>query len=191
MTNTKQILRKQFLAKRLSLSKTEVGTASSVIAKRLQGLKEAKTASVVLVYLAVNNEVETRSLVNWLFASKKTVVMPVFNSASKSYICAEFSGWGNLAEGPYGILEPARVSAVDPRFLDLAILPGVAFDLKGARLGYGKGVFDKLLRGTNCKKIGLAYDFQIVEDLPREKHDLVMDVVVTEKRVLKISKVQP
>ena len=67
--------------------------------------------------------------------------------------------------------------------MDVSIIPGVAFDKKGVRLGYGKGVFDRLLAKSQAFKIGLAYDFQIVDELPREKHDLVMDIVESEKKV--------
>lgn len=180
-------IRDQILAMRLSLSRKPVEIASEVILDKLLDLKEVKKAGVVLVYMAINNEVDTHGLVERFIPQKKTVLVPAFDQITKSYVCTNFPGWEYLAEGPYRILEPERIMAVDPRLIELAILPGVAFDLKGTRLGYGKGVFDKLLSDTDCIKIGLAYDFQIIDDLPREDHDLVMDMVVTEKRIIKPS----
>ena len=125
---------------------------------------------------------------------------PGVSKVSMGYAFAEFTGWQNLEKGPFGILQPIHNRGNKPGLelhykpglrnsfeenIDLAIIPGVAFDKHGVRLGYGKGVFDKLLADSKAFKIGLAYDFQIVDELPREKHDLVMDFVVTESRVIR------
>ena len=87
-----------------------------------------------------------------------------------------------MRKGKFGILEPtSKVSLVDP---DLVVVPGLAFDLHLHRLGYGKGYYDRFLKSTSSYKIGICFDFQIVEKIPNESHDQKMDEVISEKRIL-------
>lgn len=82
----------------------------------------------------------------------------------------------------YHILEPKKKTAIiDPKSIDLYIVPGIAFDRNGYRLGHGKGYYDRLLAGINVPKIGLAYSVQVVAELPRSSYDVPMTMVVTEE----------
>ena len=210
----KSELRKQFLAKRQTLKKSYVEQSSRIIVEKLFAEIKKLAPTNVLVYLAFNNEVDTTEIINRLIASGKRVFLPKYDPANTpgvkperypentpgvenafEYVFAEFTNWQNLEEGPYGILQPS-LSSRHPELarpersrrvsgsIDVAIIPGVAFDKKGTRLGYGKGVFDRLLAKSKDFRIGLAYEFQIVDTLPKENHDLVMDMVVTENRLI-------
>ena len=91
----------------------------------------------------------------------------------------------NLKEDKYGILEPTKdIEAMNKNELDLVIMPGLAFDTNGGRLGYGGGYYDKYLQkiAGNLSKVALAYDFQIVQEVPKEEHDIKVDYIITEKR---------
>lgn len=179
----KVTLREEYLRMRRGLRKEEVLEKSSKISKKLLKLPILKTAKIVSAYLPLNNEVETKPIIDFLIKEDKRVFVPQF--ANYEYRFCEFKDWNDLEEGPLGILQPKTQDSISADLLDVAILPGVAFDLRCMRLGYGKGVFDQLLEGSKAYRIGLAYYFQIVEKLPREKHDLVMNVVVTEKRIIR------
>lgn len=178
----KVALREEYLSMRRGLHKEEVLEKSSEICKKLLKLSIFKTARTVSVYLPINQEVETKPIIDSLIKEGKRVFVPQFRRSE--YRFCKFKSWNDLTEGPMGILQPKMQETISPKFLDVAILPGIAFDKKSVRLGYGKGVFDRLLANSPAIKIGLAYDFQIVEKLPWEKHDLVMDLVVTEKEIL-------
>lgn len=178
----KAALRKEYLRLRRNLRREEGLEKSAKIYQKTLKLAVLKTAQIISIYLSVNNEVETKPLIDFLIRSGKGVFVPQFKDYG--YRFCKFESWDDLEEGPLGIMQPKTDKIIRAESLDVAILPGIAFDQKGVRLGYGKGVFDKLLEGSKAHKIGLAYDFQITEELPREKHDLVMDIVVTEKRVI-------
>ncbi len=93
----------------------------------------------------------------------------------------------DLAHGAFGVMEPSGRDLVAPAQLDLVVVPGVAFDRSGYRLGYGKGFYDRALHDTTAKTVhvGLSYEFQLVGALPAEKHDIGMDLIVTEEHILR------
>ena len=176
-------LRKSFVTKRLSLDQTEILKKSQKISKLVLELPQVKNARKLAIYLPVKNEVETQRIIDELITNGNRVYLPKYFSPWKKYDFVKFSGWTNLEKGPFGILQPKSVEVASSLQIDVAIIPGIAFDKNGVRLGYGKGVFDQLLSGLPAFKIGLAYDFQIAKKLPGEKHDLRMDIIVTEKGV--------
>ena len=193
------------LTKRQALEKNFVGEASQIITESLLGEIKKLAPANILVYLAFGNEVDTREIINHFVKSGKKVYLPTYDNKTKTYVFSRFNGWDKLETGPHGILQPSLSSRhpepgpepfVPNSFrdldsgssisgsIDVAIIPGVAFDKKRVRLGYGKGVFDRLLVISKAYKIGLAYDFQIVDRITGEQHDLVMDKVVTESKVI-------
>ena len=102
-------------------------------------------------------------------------------------ILSYINDWNDLSTGAYGILEPREIKIALPEDIQVAIIPGIAFDKKGYRIGYGKGYFDRLLPKMNALKIALAFDFQLLDELPREKHDVKMDMIITDKRILRLN----
>ena len=111
----------------------------------------------------------------------KDVSVPKTNLTEKRFDICKLEYWDDLAEGEFGVLEPKYVKLVEK--VDLVIVPGVAFDIRGHRLGYGQGFYDRVLPTLNCPKIALAYDEQVLVELPREDHDARMDMIVTDKRI--------
>lgn len=182
---SKTYLRKLYLGKRLKLSPAKIEKKSSQIAKNLFSIDKIRDKRNFSVYLPINNEVDTKFIINNLLKKHKNLYCPYFSKVDNAYYFTKFKDWKNLEKGPHQILQPANFKKVDPAIIEVAIIPGIAFDLQGTRLGYGKGVFDRLLAGSKAIKVGLAYDFQIVDEIPREEHDLVMDTVVTEKQILR------
>lgn len=178
-------LREIYLNKRRRLTRRQIEGKSRKITQKVLGLVQAWAKSNISLYLPINNEAETGEIIKKLERLGATIYLPSLQKEKEAYCFVPFNGWSNLEEGPYSILQPKVADPIDPKLLDVVILPGLAFDKKGVRLGYGKGVFDKLLKASGALRVGLAYEFQIVDELPGEQHDLVMDLVVTEKNIYK------
>lgn len=182
--NNKQTLRKIFTEKRKSLSADWAAQKSKIISQKLLGMEEIKSKNNFSLYLPTNNEVDTKEVIRKLSELKKTIFLPRYFENGK-YHFVTFSSFESLEVGPYGILQPKNPKIVDSSQIEVAIIPGLAFDKKGVRLGYGKGVFDRLLKESDSLKVGLAFEFQVLEEIEAELHDLRMNVVITEKRILK------
>jgi len=179
----KDNIRKELKKIRNNLSKEYVLDKSKIIERYLFELKEFKKSSTVLFYVSYNNEVFTHDMIKRCLGEKE-IVVPISNTKNKTLILSKLENWENLHEGPYGILEPRKIIEVFPENLDLIIVPGVGFDEKGNRLGHGKGYYDKLLQKTNAKKIGLAFECQIVNQIPTDENDIPVDMIITEKRII-------
>jgi 5-formyltetrahydrofolate cyclo-ligase len=143
-----------------------------------------------MVYLAFRGEVETSRIIEDCLGRGVVVAAPLTLRADRRLVPLRLEGRaGELRKGAYGILEPdpARCSPVAPESLDLVVVPGVAFDERGGRLGYGGGYYDRFLRRHAAGAIwaALAFEIQIVlEPLPLDAHDVRMDLIFTESRVL-------
>ena len=186
----KQELRKNLLEIRGKLSEKDVFEKSDSIKDSLFGMREFKEANSVLFYVSYDNEVYTHDMIKECMARKKRIVVPVSNKKNRSLILSKLDKWNDLNIGSYGILEPRvdKIKEISIDEIDLIVVPGVGFNERGRRIGHGKGYYDNLLK--NSKKamhIGLAFEFQIVERIPVEKHDISVDKVVTEKRIINCS----
>jgi 5-formyltetrahydrofolate cyclo-ligase len=119
-------------------------------------------------------------------AALKLVLYPAV--CGEGLVFRRVLGLKGLQRGAFGISEPASsCEAYDPHEADLFVIPGVAFDLQGKRIGYGKGYYDKTLHSIEGqgKLVGFCHDFQLVENIADEPHDVKMDILITEKRVLR------
>ena len=145
--------------------------------------KEFKSAEVILFYLSFDGEVDTYSMIKDSLKMGKTIVVPFIEKRNKDLIPSRIKGLSSrdLKEGPYGIKQPTRLDSIDIERIDLAIIPGVAFDRKGRRLGRGKGYYDRFLKRLHpsAKKIGLAFEFQILPDLTTSPHDFCLDKIIS------------
>jgi 5-formyltetrahydrofolate cyclo-ligase len=119
-------------------------------------------------------------------ANKKNVIVPITDKKNKRLILSKLEKWDDLSPGVYNILEPRKEKIKEASIdeIDLIIVPGVGFDEKGNRIGHGIGFYDKLLKDSKSKFIGLAFEFQVIKNIPIEKHDIKMDKIVTEKRII-------
>lgn len=183
----KKELRADFLKKRLNLSWQDVQTKSHQINRKLFEHSVYASAQTILIYLPIKKEPNSLSIVKNAWKEEKQVLVPVTIPAEKTLLLSRLDSLKELTEGCYGIPEPKQKSIhpVEPRCVDLCILPGLAFDRKGYRLGYGGGYFDRFLPKLrpDCVKIALAYDFQIIDSLEHLSHDIPMDIIITESTV--------
>ena len=162
---------------------------SRLITASLCSLLEYKSAKTILSYVSMDEEVSTKELIKYSLSIGKTVVVPAVDNKTETLTFHELKSTSELAPGYKGILEPKSPKCVFPhQKIDLAILPGLAFDEKGGRLGRGKGMFDKCIGELACQKIALSFDFQVVASVPVSSRDLPVDIVITEKRVIRASR---
>ena len=165
----------------------DIRARSAAIWERLSLLGEFSAAARLLIYVSTANEVDTHGLIRQLLAMGRQVFVPRFEPATQSYATCQVRDFdADLATGKFGILEPrpeaVRPAAIDP--IGAVLVPGLAFDETGNRLGRGLGHFDRLLRQTDGVKIALAFDFQVLDEVPAEPHDARVDFIVTETRVV-------
>ena len=190
----KEVLRRKFLQLRDALSPEERRLKDALIRERFLSWQGFKRASTVFFYCSKGSEVDTRSLVSEALSQSKRVVLP--QTLDKRGLTARQIR--HLTEdcrlGAFGILEPKlSMPAVSEAEIDLFVIPGAAFDLSGTRLGWGKGYFDQYLAGISSSSIktALAYEVQVYPALPIQEHDVRMNVLITEKRILTFGKIEP
>jgi 5-formyltetrahydrofolate cyclo-ligase len=187
----KKALRKEIISHRDSIPSEIRELKDREILKRLTGINAFQEARAILFYASFRSGVNTEKLIRQALEDGIITVLPRVvksNDILKLYVIRNLA---DLAPGSWGILEPIaaeerELQAVD---IDIVIAPGVAFDERCNRLGYGKGYYDKLLsaRDSAAHKpliVGLAYEEQIVSSLPCNPHDIKMDIVITDKRII-------
>lgn len=153
--------------------------------ERLVARPEIQASTRVLLYLALPYELDVRAALDWFIGQGKIVAVPRFCSTSGEYEAASIASVEQLVPGQFGILEPPPSAPVLPlNSLDLILVPGLAFDPAGRRLGRGKGYYDRLLARARGVKCGVCFDFQVLEELPAEPHDINMDFILTPTRWL-------
>lgn len=139
-----------------------------------------RKAETICLYMSTPEEVDTKPLLAAALTEKKQVVFPRIEK--EKLVLHYITSIKDFVKGKYRILEPKKTTAVvDPKSVDLFIVPGIVFDRDGYRLGWGKGYYDKLLASTDAPKIGLAYACQVIAELPHTSYDVPMTMIVTEK----------
>ncbi|OPJ55235.1 5-formyltetrahydrofolate cyclo-ligase [Alkalithermobacter paradoxus] len=185
----KKEFRKKVLALRKKQNADEITQNSSLIFDNLCSIREFEDSNTVMVYLDFNNEVKTDKIIKHLLSLNKRVLIPITILKTKELIPSQIMDIENETFiSTFGIREPKRefIRKVNKNEIDLVIVPGVAFDKNGYRLGYGGGFYDKFLSDLNCITVGIAFEFQIFDCIPKEDHDIKLDYIVSEKRVIKI-----
>ncbi len=182
---SKDELRRRFLSLRDSMSRDHRLMLSKVIQERLLSLSEFKRSSIVGCYSAIGSEVDTSIIASHVLIQGKVLAYPRILGMGKMEFRAVSDPMLDLTLGKYSILEPLEsCKLIEP---DLLIVPAIAWDEHGYRIGYGKGYYDRYIRSSHAKAsiyIGLAYDFQVISSIPHTIHDAKVDIIVTEKRVI-------
>lgn len=166
---------------------TETRAAESIpLRARIQTSSAWQSARAVLLFFPFASEPDISPLLADALATGKLLALPRFNATTKAYEAVQVTGLAReLVIGAFQMREPVATCPVVPlNRLDLALVPGLGFDARGHRLGRGKGYYDRLLAGFSGRKIGVAFDLQIVPEVPREPHDIALDAVVTPTRWL-------
>ncbi|MBL7092051.1 MAG: 5-formyltetrahydrofolate cyclo-ligase [Candidatus Omnitrophica bacterium] len=180
----KQKIRKEIKDKLNKQSNLQRLRKSRLIKKRLFSLAEFKRAKSVMFYVATGEEVETRFMMTEARKIGKKIAVPAILRGEKRIIASLVEDFEKeLAPGPYGILQPQKkyIREVPHRSIDLVVVPGLAFDRQGRRLGRGGGYYDKFLAGlpSGIPRIGLAFDFQLLTGLPALSHDVSVTKVIS------------
>lgn len=174
----------------MAMTQIEVAEKSSRILERLLKLEEYRQADTIMVYLSVRNEVSTVELIKRAMSQGKRVAAPVTDIINRRLTPSVLSDYpGDLHPGPWNIPEPKPgcLRPVGTEELDLVIVPGVAFDEKGNRLGYGGGFYDRFLKGAGpgAVCVALAFEQQVRRDVYPEPHDFPVSLIVTEERLIR------
>ena len=183
---SKEALRAAHIGRRRALSDAERQAAAKNIALFFSGFAPFRRRSFS-AYLSHDNEIPTRHLIRQILAWNAACALPAWDPASKAYHLFAFHAQTPLVKGPYGIREPGQRIPVSAASVRLFLIPGVAFDNAGNRVGHGKGYYDTILANASSDaiKVGVCYDWQITNDpIPAESHDIAMDFLLTDRRVL-------
>jgi 5-formyltetrahydrofolate cyclo-ligase len=184
----KRSLRSEMLARRSNLSVKQWQTASLMAQERLLRLESFQLARRLALYAPLQNEIDTAVLFAAACRAGKQVLYP--QVCGEQLVFHEVTAAEQLRPGSFGILEPCQLNTADePVALDLMVVPGVAFDLRGHRVGFGKGYYDRYLAGLQQLPflVGLCHDFQLCAEVPAEGHDVRMHCLVSESRTVQVA----
>lgn len=182
----KRVLRKQIRSAVAECDKSSLHSESEIIMSQIEELPEFREARVVALYWSMDDEVSTHDFVRKWYC-KKRILLPVTDGDNMTF--RHFTGAECLAEGAFGISEPknnpeaasAEESVADIESIDMIVVPGVAFDRCGHRMGRGCGYYDRFLASRDIYKVGVCFAAQLTDSVPCEDHDIVMDKVISSK----------
>lgn len=183
----KKTIRKEIIAKRDSLGQEAKKAMDDSIFNKVIKLKEYLKAESIFIFISFGSEVDTHRIINDALSRGKRVAVPRINKATKAMEIKLIKSLDNLRPALYGILEPEEeAESIGANELGMIFMPGVAFDLEGGRIGYGGGYYDKFLCDAkeSIPRIALAYELQIMDNLPLEPFDKRIHGLITEKRML-------
>ena len=183
----KERLRKRVLAVRMGLDRGQVKVGGQAILEKVLRLEAYRRAKLVHTYVSSKeNEVDTRALIGTCLAHGKRVAVPVVMPGTKTLAHALIDDLDQLVVGPWGLAQPDPAAATwlpaEAR-IDLVVVPGLAFDRRGQRIGWGGGYYDRFLAQVQAVKIGLCYDALVLDCIPGEPHDVPVDLVVAETAI--------
>ncbi len=184
--HAKAHLRRCLLSKRAAFTALEVQKKSAGIATRICALSTFRTSQTIMVYMALAQEVQTARIIVEAKRQNKRIVAPVVQGPMLAAVELSLDSVP-LCRGPYGIFEPRWSGhVVPPEEIPFVVVPGIAFDRQGGRLGFGKGYYDRFLQRMpdTAYYCGLAFAMQIVPRVPRMEHDVCMHGVVTEQEFI-------
>lgn len=178
----KSEIRQQILKTRQNLGNKQRADLSVIISNKLTSLSAVIDSKCIMAYYAYRGEVDLSIFMEFCISRGIRIALPrIVNEGVME--AAEYKGNSEMQQNRFGIFEPTG-NRIERESIDAVIAPAVAFDQRLYRLGYGGGYYDRFLKDADAVKIGVCYDFQIVERLPSESHDVKMDMVISEKSTL-------
>ncbi len=180
MRMEKNEIRRRVRHLRGMLSEIERMKAAEEVFSRVEKTTAFIMADRILMYHSLPDEVNTRAFLR-KWADRKNFYLPRVNGVNLDILPYDES---RLELGSFHIEEPTGTDTVDPSEIELIIVPAVAYDRKGNRLGRGKGFYDRLLQSAKATTIGVGYGFQLVDEVPTEPHDQGVDMVITENATI-------
>jgi len=189
--NDKKILRKEILTKRKNIDIVEKEKMDRKICDKFYESKYYRDAKNIFIYISYDSEINTKEIINKALIDNKKIYVPRTEFKTRLMDAVEITSLENLIESEYGILEPSIYEPyIEPNELDLIVVPGVGFDRNGGRMGYGAGFYDRYFKKISkdkmqkIVKLALAYDFQILEDVPMNEQDVPVNYIITEKEFI-------
>lgn len=187
----KKNLRKDILEKRDNISIDEKEKMDRRILDRFYESRYYKESKNIFIYVSFGSEINTREIIEKSVKEEKKIYIPRTDFKSKVMDAVEIKSIYELTESSYGILEPSKEAiCIDPNKLDLIVVPGVAFDRDGGRIGYGAGFYDRYFNKitknnlNKITKLALAYDFQVIDKVPMTEKDVPVNYIITEKEFI-------
>lgn len=187
MDYSKKAIRKLIEDRRASLDEGDKRIMDENIFSRLIDHNLFKDAKSIFIYVSFDGEIDTHNIIEYALKEGKVVCVPKIFTKAEGMHLMKIDSLLSLTPGYYGILEPpAESERMTLDEIDLIIMPGVAFDVNGGRVGYGGGFYDRLLAGRNIQsaKIALAYRFQVFDKVPSDKWDEKIDIIITEDNII-------
>ncbi|MBP5509607.1 MAG: 5-formyltetrahydrofolate cyclo-ligase [Kiritimatiellae bacterium] len=189
ITGRKEAIRREMRERRHEVRRKERIHAGLKIALNLNipPLDIFMRSHIIAVYLSAGHEIPMRFFISTTWRFEKVLCVPVWDELSQTYVLSEFQPGMQLVPGRFGIREPVPQVPVSPWDVNAFVIPGLAFDKVGGRLGYGAGYYDQILKDASraALRIGVCYDWQIVDTpLPQESTDVRLDWVVSERRLV-------
>jgi 5-formyltetrahydrofolate cyclo-ligase len=187
---SKEEIRRVALERRLSIGAADRARFGDAVARRVIALPEIRQARCVHIFSAMpeRGEIDTGPIISQLRRAGKRIVLPVvrtFEPGSNGLLHHEWDGSTALTRNRWGVGEPLDGPAVPVGDIDAVIVPLLAVDMHGNRIGYGKGFYDAFLREVDAPAIGLVWDACLFPALPAEAHDVALGIIVTESRVIR------
>ncbi len=186
---TKEEIRNDIAKQLATLADSAVEAKARQIENRLFEFANFLEANIALLYINSVNEVISRNIIERCFDYNKIVILPAFDIYTYEMKLMKVDNLEtDLKPGPRGIFEPdeMRCNVVPIECIDIAIIPGTAFDAKGGRIGSGEGYYDRLIPklSITTRKVALAFENQITQQIQMESHDKHVDIIITEKRII-------
>ena len=180
----KHELRRMLKDRRRQLTPQEQKQAEAAVFSQLTGFEPLNIAQTVMAYIACRGELSLQTAIEHLLMEGKTLLLPRCDEPG-IMTARRVRSMKELVPGAYGLLEPAIDSEImPPACIDLVLAPGVAFDLDGGRLGQGGGYYDRFLERTQALRVGVCHDFALLDHVPQEAHDLLMDFILTPQAMI-------
>lgn len=172
-----------------AMPESEIAEKTRAIENRLFEFANFLEAKIALLYINSDYEVQTENIIKRSYNYNKIVVLPAFDPENLEMNLMKVDHFTkDLVPGPRNVLEPnaSRCKTVPMDRIDIAIIPGLAFDEKGGRIGTGRGYYDRLIPNLaiTTRKVALTFDEQIVAQIPMESHDKHVDIIITDKRII-------
>jgi 5-formyltetrahydrofolate cyclo-ligase len=187
MTAKKQLLRRQMLNLRAGIPLRERLVSDAAISRQVVNLSAFKDAEVIFAYVSTDDEIDTRAIIEEALKQGKRICVPRCEGRGimRAYEIASFD---DLQEGSYGILEPRETCRyVEPKCLDLALVPCMGCTSRGERLGYGGGFYDRYLQDRTYPAAALCRDALLLDELPVGEYDVPVDLVITESGAVTVN----
>lgn len=182
----KSEIRRTNKEKRASMEKCEVELKSKNACLYFTESETYKNSREIMLYMPLGNETDTTYIINQALRDNKKLIFPVTDMYTGEITPVYGDANTFFVKGAFGVNEPSEKNIASIENIDVVIVPGIAFDKKGNRVGFGKGCYDKFLVKTDCVKIGFCYSFQLVEQIAVDEYDIKMNYIITEEGMVKV-----